>query len=64
MKHSNGSLWVNEKKVNGKVYTLWRDPGPPKKEYIECERKIKLLNRSKGEKARNVWNDLDKLTKF
>lgn len=56
--------WINEKKINGKLYTLWRDLDNPKKQYVECDGKKKMLNRGKGEKARNVWNDVDKLLTF
>ena len=48
---------VNEKIVDGKTYTLYRDSKDPKVNYIKLGKKVFKLK----EKAREVWKSKSKI---
>ncbi len=47
--------FVNQRIINGKTYTAWRDASDPSKQYIKCEGKTVQT------RLKTVWNDNQKV---
>ena len=47
--------YVNQKTINGKVYTAYRDDNDPKMQAIECDGKVKNC------RLKDVWSSDQKI---
>jgi hypothetical protein len=60
--------FVNQKIIDGKVYTIKRDSVNPKDEIMECDDRVdkkgKKIKKLKKVNIKSTWNSQDKIKKL